>query len=273
MRKTSLVCVGIVSIVLWGYGQGRRDDHNDNSPAQSGYAIVTPAGGVSGLVVFETFGFNRGNETTQAGILPSEMSTSALMFVNSNGRLSRNLGVAIANPGSAEASVTLTLRDETGRTLGTRTLPVAAGSHTAQFVTEMFRDQQSVPSDVTGALQITSTTPVALVGLRFRGVNFSTLPVTNLSAPTPVPTRGQGIGGAGAVILAQFAAGGGWATEIVIANSTGASVDARVDLFKADGTALTATLNGTSASSFRVTVPANGVAVLAPRDASGDSRF
>jgi len=276
MRNALLIClmVTLCTLVLaQGQGQGRPDEHNDNSPIQTGYAIITPTGGSTALVVFETFGFKHGPDTLQAGILPSDMSTNALMFVNSSGRLSRNLGVAIANPGTAAARVTLTLRNDAGTTLGTRAIDVAAGNQTAQFVTEMFATQASVPSDVTGTLQITSTAPVALVGLRFRGPNFSTLPVTNLSTPTPVPVRSAGVGGAGAVILSHFATGGGWATEIVVANSSNAAVEARVDLTKPDGTALTATLNGQSASTFRVTVPANGVIVLAPRDNNGDSRF
>jgi hypothetical protein len=119
-----------------------------------------------------------------------------------------------------------------------------------------------------------------VVGLRFRGRNFSTIPVTNLSS-APVPsittTTGTGtatIGGSNAVLLPQFAANGGWATELVLMNSNSeGSLTVRVDLFKQDGTPLSASLNGTTNSTFMEVIPPNGVVVLAPRDADGDDDF
>jgi len=111
-------------------------------------------------------------------------------------------------------------------------------------------------------------------GLRFRGPNFSAIPITNLSPPIPVPQVTSGVGGAGAVILPQFAANGAWASEIVITNTSNAAIMARVDLFKPDGTALTTKLNGQSASSFtNLMIAAGGVLVLAPRDNDGDDDF
>ena len=110
--------------------------------------------------------------------------------------------------------------------------------------------------------------------MRFRGANFSTLPATNLSSPIPVPVISTGVGGPNAVILAQFATGGGWATEIVIANSGAADLTVRVDLFGQDGNPLIATLNGESKSSFtNILVPKGGVVTLAPRNWDGDSDF
>ena len=75
-------------------------------------------------------------------------------------------------------------------------------------------------------------------------------------------------------MLPQFAAGGGWASEVVIANTGAAALTVRLDLFQQDGTALTTTLNGQSGSSFKnLTIPAGGVLVLAPRDNNGDDDF
>jgi hypothetical protein len=191
--------------------------------------------------------------------------------VNTNGRLSRNLGVAIANPGSTDATLTLTLRGGDGVALGTKTLTVAARKQVAQFVTEMFADQPSVPKDLEGSLFIASNNPVGIVGLRFRGSNSSTLPSTNLSAPLAVPLRETGVGGTAAVLLAHFATGGGWASEIVIANSGTAALTVRVDLYKQDGTALVADFNGESKSSFtNIVIPAGGVFVLSPKDDEED---
>ena len=83
-----------------GSGAGQGNEEN----VQSGYAVITPSGGVAaGLVAFETFGLHgHGNDngTAQAGVLPAGLTTNALLFVQTSGRLSRNLGVAIVNPNS-----------------------------------------------------------------------------------------------------------------------------------------------------------------------------
>jgi hypothetical protein len=267
-------------------GQGH-DDHSDSGAIQVGYGIVTPvasttSGTTTGLVVFETFGARSsgGNaDATQAGVLPPDLTTNAILFVDSSGRLSKNTGVAIVNPNSSNVNVTMILRKSDGTPVGTATVNVPSHQQISKYVTELFAGQSSVPSDVTGTLAITSAgssnLPVSVTGLRFRGTNFSTIPVTSLSGTaTPLPSFATGVGGAGAVLLPQFAAGGGWATELVIANTGTGSMTVRVDLFKQDGTPLTASLNGQSASSFtNLVIPAGGVLGLAPRNTNGDDDF
>jgi hypothetical protein len=201
------------------------------------------------------------------------------MFVDSSKRLSKNLGVAIVNPNSTNQNVTLTLRKSDGTQLATKTVSVPSLHQTSTFVKDLFSGSK-IPSDVTGTLAITSAgssnLPVSVIGLRFRDENFSTLPVTDLSAnPGPLPTLTAGVGGPGAALLPQFVAGGGWATELVLMNTnTTGSLTARVDLFKSDGTPLSTTLNGKTASSFtNLTIPAGGVLVLAPRNPGGDDDF
>ena len=251
------------------------DDDDRHSPIQVGYAIVTPtSSNKTGLVVFETFGEHRPSGTTQAGVLPSAMTTKALVVVGANGRLSRNLGVAIANPSDLDMTVTLDLKDAAGQTVASKGIPLAKHSQVARFVTELFADRPAVVQDFQGTLTISSTQPFAVVGLRFRGENFSTTPATNLSATTvDIPLIG-GVGGPGAVILAHFAAGGGWNSEIIIANASDKDVTLRVDLFKQDGTPLVTELNHQLGSTFSgISVKAGGLIVLAPLNKHGDSDF
>lgn len=281
MRRFLGILIFVLSSAALTFAQGleARDDHNDAAPVQSGYAVVTPAAGgtTTGLVVFETFGMRGGpGGTTQAGVLPPDLTTNSVLFVQSNGRLSRNLGVAIVNPNNTSANVALTLRKNDGTQLATTTLTIPMLQQKSEFMTQLFAGQ-SLPSDVTGTLTITSAgpsnLPVSVIGLRFRGENFSTIPATNL-APAAVPTTAAGLLGPGAVLLPQFAANGGWATEIVLVNTNATNMTVRVDLFKQDGSPLTATLNDQTANSFtNLTVPANGVLVLAPRDNNGDDDF
>jgi hypothetical protein len=260
------------------------DDHNDKAPIQAGYGVITPvaagsSGTTTGLVVFETFGLRGEGGTTQAGVLPPDLTTNAILFVDSSGRLSKNLGVAIVNPNSTNVNVTMTLRKGDGSVAGTTTLTVPSLQQTSKFVTELFANQTSVPPEITGTLAITSSgsssLPVSVIGLRFRGSNFSTLPVTSLSGNAgPLPTMAAGVGGPGAILLPQFAAGGGWATELVLGNTGTSALTVQVDLFKNDGTRLTAALNGTTSSSFKnLIIPAGGVITLAPRDSNGDDDF
>ena len=255
-------------------------DDDGDGPVQIGWALVTPlavttSGGSSGLVVFATYGLKRGEETTQAGFLPSALTTNALLFVSTNGKLSRNIGVGIVNPNSAAANLTMTLQDDDGSIIGTpKHFSLLSGHQTAQLVTSLFADRPEVPRDFTGTLKVTSDLPVSLIGLRFRGPNFSTLPVTNLSTPAAVPSFGAGAGGAGAVLVPDFSAGGGWATELVLINSGSGPLTVRADFFAQDGTAMAVRLNGESKSSFTgLVIPAGGVLELAPKNHGGHSPF
>jgi hypothetical protein len=270
MRKIifSLILV-LGALLVPAAAQGPTD-----GPIQSGYVIVTPSVSTLGFTVFESFGERRGTDVTQAGVLAADMTTNAMLFVTSSGRLSRNLAVAIANPGATDANVTLTLRNDLGVVIATKTVTVKGKNQIAEFITEMFTGVPAVPQEFTGSLAITSGTPVAAIGLRFRGQNFSTVPVTSLSPSSSVPIVTPGIGGNGAVVLPQFATGGGWESEIVIANFGSTSLNVRVDIFKQDGGPLLANLNGLTRSSItNITIPAFGIFILSPKDSKGDSDF
>jgi hypothetical protein len=260
------------------------DDHDDHAPVQSGYAVVTPvgpatSGTTTGLVVFETFGL-RGQSSygaLQAGVLPPDLTTDAILFIDTSDRLYKSLGVAMMNPNASNANVTLTLRGTNGTQLASTTVNLPSHQQISKLIRDLFSGQSSIPSEVTGTLEISSSSslPISAIGLRFRGPNFSTLPVTNLSGNAgALPTLANGVGGAGAVLLPQFAAGGGWATELVLLNTGTNSLTVRVDLFKLDGTPLTTSLNGQSGTSFtNLTIPPGGVLTLAPRDRNGDDDF
>jgi hypothetical protein len=294
----------LVTVVLFSatltFAQGAPqadDDHHDKDPVQAGYAVITPVfvetsagpGGTttatttstSGLVVFETFGlrYDGGASTTQAGVLAPDLTTKAMLFVDSEGRLGKNIGVAIVNPNSTSANVDLTLRKADGTTAAMGTLNVPSHQQVSRMVMQLFSSSSSIPSDVTGTLVISSSgssnLPVSVIGLRFRGDNFSTIPATNLAGVTsPLPNITPDAGGPGAILLPQFAAGGGWATELVMVNSSTGPMQVRVDLFKQDGTPWSTSLNGKTASSFTgINIPPGGVAILAPRNKEGDDDF
>src|SRR5215471_14487361 len=82
---------------------------------QLGYAVVTPAFPVTGMIVFQSFTQAGNLGTIEAGrVVPSNLMVNALMPIDVSSRLLRNVGVAIANPNNALASVTLTLSNSNG---------------------------------------------------------------------------------------------------------------------------------------------------------------
>lgn len=277
-----LMTLGLIqALVVQGLADPPSND--ENSPVKTGYVIVTPslvgelASNNNPLVVFETFGQQRGQDVAQAGVLPASLSTDFLLFVSTSGQLSRNLGVAIANPGEGTAHVELTLLDEAGEPVsppGTATIDLAAGQQSSRFVTEMF-ESYPLARDFTGTLRIhtDSNTPVAVMGLRCRGINFSSIPATPIGPISNLPEiTSRDIGGDFAAILPHFAVGGGWASEIILINSGTDALDVRVDLFdKEGGDTLDAVFNGVTGHTFDknnlsgMRIPPGGVFVLSPK--------
>ena len=250
-----------------------QDDHDDGGALQVGYAVVTPVlPTTGGLAVFETFGLKKTDATEQAGLGPGQLITSATLYAGISTRLGRDLGIAITNPNDKEAQLTFTLRREDGFVIGSpQTLFIPGRRQISRFVTQLFT---GLPSEINGTLEVSSTLGVVVVALRFRGTAFSTEPLFDTAGGGTLPEITAGVGGAGSFILPHFAAGSGWATEIVIVNTTEVQASVRVDFFKQDGSPMTVRLNGSSRTTFfNLTLQAGGVFTLAPRDANGDSRF
>src|SRR5438093_10565161 len=140
MRRLLTILTLVMCAAVLAHAQADdHDDHNDNAPVAVGYAVVTPATATNaGLVVFETFGlrnFGPGG-VTQAGVLPANLTTNAVLFVDTSGRLGKNIGVAMVNPNAASASVTLTLKNGSGGTISTVVVSVPSRQQVAKFITE-----------------------------------------------------------------------------------------------------------------------------------------
>ena len=277
MRKLAmtLFCFAVLSSTAFA-----QDDHNDSAPLVSGYAVVTTtagagqAGNAGGLVAFESLGWRINSPAIQASVLPATLTTRMVFFSTANARLSLNTGVGICNPGATDATVTMVLRNAAGAQTSTNTVTVPARQQAAKYVSELFAGVSALPPDFDGTLTVTSNLPVGVVAFRFTNSTFTTIPVASLSASVPLPLLTPSIGGSDGVLLPQFASNGFWATEIVVLNNGTQPITVRIDLFNHDGSPMVATLNHQAASSFaNVVVAAGGTAILAPRNASGDSDF
>jgi serine/threonine protein kinase len=134
-----------------------------------------------------------------------------------------------------------------------------------------------------GSISVQSATPFAPMALPFTAQTFSTVSLSNTTASATIPTRSLTagalpdtptpgtVGGTGSIIFPQFAAGGGWATEISLVNSGTSAVTGRVDFFNPDGSPVPLKLNGSLKSTFTYSIPAGGTLILAPRDLNGQS--
>ena len=233
----------------------------EQGPTRSGYVVVTPDANSSAPVAAATFGIvSNGIVQAQAGILPAALTTSSTLVINVVPSIGRNLGVAIANPGTSTNTVTITLQDVNGSVVSTNTVQIPARQQVARFISELF-GSAAVGTSFTGSLHLQSQTPFSVLGLRFSGIEFSTTPVI-----------GGAVGGGSAqVVIPQFALGGGWTTEIALFNNGASAVSGELDIFDTNGNPMTVPLNNSSQSIFRYSIPPGGTLILSPRDANGQT--
>jgi hypothetical protein len=226
---------------------------------RTGYFVITPNINSATPSATVTFGLvSNGAVQSQAGIVGLPLTTDASLFVEMNLDISRNVGVAIANPGNNASTLAITLRGPDGAASGNPLVfALPAHQQVARFVSELFSG--TIGRAFIGSLRIQSSSAVSVLGLRFSGLHFSTLPITN-NAATPGPT-----------VFPQFAIGGGWATQVALVNDSTAAVSGRFDVFDNFGIPMAVGLNGFNQSSYTYSIPSGGAVVFAPRDANGQS--
>jgi hypothetical protein len=236
----------------------------EQGTVKSGYAVVTPASNSPAPTPTVTFGMvKNGLVQAQAGVIPMPSMTDASLFVDVVPPIGRDLGVAIVNPSSGANSVTLTLRDQNGVIAGVpATILIQPQQQLAKFVTELL-PPTTTGGAFRGTLELQSSTPFAVLGLRFTGIDFSTLPVTGTAASTS----------SAATVLPQFAMAGGWATQIALVNKSHDTAQGTIGILDNTGNPMTVTMNGVTQSTFLYSIPPGGVFMLTPLDANGQSPF
>jgi hypothetical protein len=243
---------------------------------RTGYVVVTPDAGMSAPIAAVMFGtVSNAMVLSQGGILPTPLTTNAAASLDVLSAANRDLGLAIANPGDTPITVNVTLRDQSGTSAASTSLTLAAHSHIARFVTELFTTG-NLGAAFRGSVRIQSSSPFSILGLRFVGAQFAAVPIPGVTAITTVPQRALAsgtIGGPNAVMFPQFALSGGWATQISLVNNNLTAVSGRVDVFDSDGNPMTVILSGQSASMFSYSLTPGASVVLAPRDANGQTPF
>ena len=184
--------------------------------ARAGWVLLTPDAPTSTPVGAGVFSYSSGGVLVSESGIPAAASTMhARVYVD----LSRghDTGLAIANPASASANVTIKAYRTDGVTaVGTSQGPLQlpGNGHSARFATELIA---GLPAGFTGVLDITSETPFAALTLRSLNNErndflMTTFPIADADRTAPSP-----------VVFPQIADGGGFVTEFILLNASGAS--------------------------------------------------
>jgi len=172
-----------------------------------GYATADAATPLNGLAVVDHQ--QSGALVTEVGIPVTPLLEIGRMFVDTIGA-ARSV-ISLSNPNDTEASVDFFFTDETGTTSNFANVKIAPRTHFSRFVTD---DPLLVPGGVIGALNFTSSLPVASTGFR----TFTNEGGEFLLSSTPVVDPLQA--GNRPAVIPHFAEGAGWNTQIELVNTT-----------------------------------------------------
>lgn len=143
-------------------------------PLSQGYALLSLPGGVVGYGIFRQSVPGRGDQEAVVPISGTSSKSSTLIWDDTN----FVTAVAIVNLSSLDTTVTITVRDSQGSTIGTSTVAMAAKNKLAVAL----RDLPGLGgvAGKRGAADFTvSIGNVAVLGLRFGGSAFTSIPVAD----------------------------------------------------------------------------------------------
>jgi hypothetical protein len=243
---------------------------------QTGYATVTIASGsvASGVAVFS---FKQNDVVvSEAGVPASPPTRSVRIFVEyrvdvaapgqyAAGLMDVYTGLALANPGSFDARVKYTLRNTTGTVVAEGHGSLVAGAHFAKFVNQLNDEAPDfkLPDDFAtamqfGSLDITSDQPLSVLALRLTANQrndalLTTTPTADLTEPLASKR----------VFFPHFVDGGGYATKLILVNTSGAPEAGMMSFYNQYGEPLIIEqAGGFRSSSFPYSIQPGGVFVF-----------
>jgi hypothetical protein len=201
---------------------------------------------------------------TIAGVLSADATNSATIPVNDNNTLggqSYTTGYAVANPGSEDVNIRITVLNTDGsvwKILDPPLLnPLKPGTHVARF---LWQDLNDPNIQFRGSMVLTtqSARTFAVVALVMNQSLFTAIPVIPAELANTTPT---------ANMFAQVAVGGGFSTTFTLMNTSTATASGNLILAGSDGMPLTvafASPGQASAidSSFAINVPPGGTQLI-----------
>jgi hypothetical protein len=139
---------------------------------QSGYATMQCSASVDAQALYSYYGAN-GVKLAEATVFSSP--SASIVQILADSREGARVAMAIANDSDQATTYTITVADATGKVVGTTTQTIPARTAVAKFVAEMV----TLPMNHVGQVIVSSTTGTAsIIGLRFSGNAFTTIPAT-----------------------------------------------------------------------------------------------
>ena len=209
-----------------------------------GYAGFTLPAGVYGYGVFRQ---SIPGVQDQEAVVPfsdANATGETLIWDDTN----YTTAVAIANPSPVATTVSVVLLDQNGNPIGATSITQPAGSKTETTLRSLPGFSGMVGQRGSARFTVSSGS-VGVLGLRFDGSAFTSIPTISGSAANPA-----------ASVLPQFAFGGGWYSALYFTNVTGAAVSFPVSFVSDAGTPLTVSSLG--GSTTQVNLAARGTAIL-----------
>ncbi len=204
----------------------------------AGAATVTSTVSIGVTSIFTIYDSN-GDFVTEAGVGNSPPMTKFVIPVDVTGAF--DTGLALFNPGSGAASVTLSLFDTNGASAATpKVIPLGASAHLATFV-----DQQFTISNFRGTLVVESSAAVSALTLRQNASHpaptYTSLPVVASPSSLTAVTMNFPQVANGSYGSVSFK------TSFLIFNISPSAANVVLTLTKDDGSPFTVTIPGSGA--------------------------
>lgn len=229
---------------------------------QTGAVQVNASSAIVGVLYLNVSGLG------MAGASESAPSLAFITAAERHANQGFNTGIAIHNPSSSTAQVTLSLRGLNGRevTGGSRTEKLAAGGHFAKFIHELFPNADTM--NFQGTLVITAmsanksdfamdSSMVRIVATAMQTGSspgeITTLPVVAIDPPPA--SYGS--------FFPQWINGSGSSSSLFLINPLSKTVRGEVDFFDDEGQPMSFAVNGHAAANhFSFSLPPKGGAVF-----------
>jgi hypothetical protein len=167
-------------------GEGRivTSPLSSEQPMKAGYASLDCSMNVEAQLLYSSYDPN-GIKLSEATVFSSRPAPSIEILADHRG--GGQLGLAIANDSDRRTTYTITAFDDTGSSVGSRSLEVLPRANHAAFLNELI---PSLPANYNGGVVVSSDDgSAAVIGLHYTGNVFTTIPqaplVTGVSPNAP----------------------------------------------------------------------------------------
>ena len=220
-----------------------------------GYAVLTPEETSSTPAGSALFQYRQEERViSEAGVAALPSTTWARIHIDNAGT---RTGLAIANPGNMENTLTFELLDRGGVSLATAERRLAPQGHSAMFSDELFPE---LPPGFIGVMDIRSNQPFVPITLKLT-VNQRKAPiVTTLPVADLLNTNTSD-----SAIFPQIGFGNGFTTRFILLSPGSIKATSGTLLFRrSDGTDMILPIQGGSDSQFSLRIASGGGADIRP---------